>query len=83
MIEAPRGGAGIEICRCRSQALELWKPLVEGLVLKFRKSHILASIIEAPRGGAGIEIPSDGLQVLASEKPLVEGLVLKSLLASS
>ena len=54
--EAPRGGAGIEIPAMRQVLEANLKPLVEGLVLKFKQISGLKELFEAPRGGAGIEI---------------------------
>ena len=55
-IEAPRGGAGIEICRRPISLTPSRKPLVEGLVLKLHYKRRILHYLEAPRGGAGIEI---------------------------
>ena len=75
--EAPRGGAGIEICPRSAGPRVFRKPLVEGLVLKYCWSPERKRNSEAPRGGAGIEIIPMLRMIQASLKPLVEGLVLK------
>ena len=56
MVEAPRGGAGIEISERHNAEGTDPKPLVEGLVLKLRGLRHRQGRREAPRGGAGIEM---------------------------
>ena len=63
-VEAPRGGAGIEMFQSDCHTASTQKPLVEGLVLKLSKTKIQQRNCEAPRGGAGIEIA----KTLASSK---------------
>ena len=75
--EAPRGGAGIEISAIDQANGEILKPLVEGLVLKFRSAVTIDGQMMKPLV-EGLVLKyhiSRGRDL--KWKPLVEGLVLK------